>query len=463
MPCRAIAIVALALTLPVLMAAPARAQDDVRDGPPEYALPIERGFYPRLMQGPMLGAVTPTTAHIWLRGSGEFAYAIEIDADPAFPSPRRTPPVRASKAEDYTMTIVVGGLEPGTTYYYRVLAEGEISKYQRQRLPHRLTTAPDGPSRFTVSFGSCARVQSAAGQQPIWGVVERMAPDLFFWLGDNVYADTLDPDILAEEYRRQREVPSYQGVMSTVPQLAVWDDHDYGLNNHDKYSPIREEALTIFERYWANPAYGNANAEGGAEGIFFRYSYGGVDFFFLDNRFHRDPNDKPDGPDKTMLGDAQRHWLLDGLEASEAPFKVIVCGSGFNRAKGPTGDAWSAFVTERDAIFAELFERGVTGVLLFTGDTHVAELNALDLAGEHPNAYTLYELVSSPLAQAPNDGRPALRGNERRLRDPYVIAPNAARVEFDMAKDDPTVTLNVIDSYGELAWEPLVIRASELR
>ena len=184
MPCRAIAIVALALTLPVfvpaLAAAPARGQDDAQDGPPGYALPIERGFYPRLMQGPMLGTVRPTTAHVWLRGSGAFEYAIEFDTDPAFSRPRRSAPVRASKAEDYTMTIVLEGLEPGTTYHYRVLAEGEISKYQRDRLPHRLRTAPGGPARFTVGFGSCARVQSAAGQQPIWGVVERMAPDLFF-------------------------------------------------------------------------------------------------------------------------------------------------------------------------------------------------------------------------------------------------------------------------------------------
>ncbi|MFQ5739432.1 MAG: iron-containing alcohol dehydrogenase, partial [Acidobacteriota bacterium] len=65
-----------------------------------------------------------------------------------------------------------------------------------------------------------------------------------------------DPDILAEEYRRQREVPRLQPLLRSRPQLAIWDDHDYGLNDSDRTNPVKKEALRVFQQYWANPAYG---------------------------------------------------------------------------------------------------------------------------------------------------------------------------------------------------------------
>ena len=89
-----------------------------------------------------------------------------------------------------------------------------------------------------------------------------------------------DPDS-----RRQPSVPGFQPVGRNVLQLAVWDDHAYSLNDHDRISPVKDEALTTFRRYWANPGYGTADVPG----VFFRHRYGGVDFFFLDCRYYRDP------------------------------------------------------------------------------------------------------------------------------------------------------------------------------
>ena len=39
-----------------------------------------------------------------------------------------------------------------------------------------------------------------------------------------------DADILREEYRRQRDVASLQGLIRSVSNLAIWDDHDFGRN-----------------------------------------------------------------------------------------------------------------------------------------------------------------------------------------------------------------------------------------
>ncbi|MCB1121986.1 MAG: alkaline phosphatase D family protein, partial [Verrucomicrobiae bacterium] len=125
---------------------------------------------------------------------------------------------------------------------------------------------------------------------------------------------------LAEEYRSQRQVRSLQPVLRSIPNLAIWDDHDYGLNGHDRENPIKDVALKVFKDYWANPGYGLPDAPG----VFFQYSYGGVDFFFLDGRYYRDPATMDDGPGKTMLGSKQLAWLKAGLKKSQAPFKFLI-------------------------------------------------------------------------------------------------------------------------------------------
>lgn len=411
---------------------------------------------PRVMQGPMLGPVESAAASIWVRGSGPFEYRIEYSTQRDFTGSQHSDPITASKADDYTMVFRVDGLAPDTVYYYRVIVENQPDKYLGARQPARFRTAEAGPGRFRVAFGSCARVQASV-RQPIWTAVAAAEPDLFFWTGDNIYGDSLDMDILAEEYRRQRDLLELQPVLQNVTHLATWDDHDYALNNHDRTNPVKDGALEIFRRYWANPGYGTPEAPG----VYFTHSYEGVDFFFLDVRYYRDPNRDPVGPDKTMLGQAQYDWLIDGLTVSRAPFKVLVSGSGFTAGKGPRGDAWSAFLDERNRLFTEIFDRGIDGVLLVSGDTHCAELNRIEFP--HPKGYALTEVVSSPLAQQPSAGpRATLTGYESRVEPIYNRATNAGILDFDLHAADPTVTIRLINEYGDEVWKPRVIRASEL-
>lgn len=197
--------------------------------------------------------------------------------------------------------VALTGLQPGTEYYYRPLVDGRPGKYMETSPAFRFRTAPgEGrAARFRVAFGSCCRWQEFP-VQPIWRALEQWEPDLFLWLGDNIYADTLEPEIMSDLYKIQRSVPEYRDFGSRVPQLATWDDHDWGLNNHDRELPIAEQSLALFQRFWANPGYGTSQVPG----VFFQHHWGGVDFFMLDNRYHRSPNEDPDGPEKTMLGEA---------------------------------------------------------------------------------------------------------------------------------------------------------------
>jgi alkaline phosphatase D len=411
--------------------------------------------YPRLMQGPMVGAVLPTEAKIWARTTGEYSVAIEYATNYEMCAAKTSEPVMSKKANDYVVVVTLEDLEPATEYFYRVLVNGDGDKYLDEYPAFRLTTAPPSgaATTFRVAFGSCPKFQDDR-VQPIWQIISGFEPDLFFWIGDNIYGDTLDPDILREEYRRQRDVHGLQPLLHNTSHLAVWDDHDFALNNHDRTNPIKSEALEVFKDYWANPSYGLPEVPG----VFFAYSYGAVDFFFLDDRFYRDPNAEPDTAEKTMLGKAQFDWLTSQLGTSEAVFKVIVSGSGFSNAKGEGGDSWAAFLHERNRLFDFIRDREISGVVLATGDSHVGELNVIPWSEK--GGYDYYDLVSSPLAQRTPDSW-LHRRPERRIRPVYFKGSSVGVIDF-IFDDEPRLMYRVIDIHGRNVWEPFVVRADEL-
>jgi alkaline phosphatase D len=151
--------------------------------------------YPRLMEGPMVGAVEPRSLRIWARASGPYALQLQYSTDPGFTAPLASPPVKVDERSDFAAVLRADGLEPGKRYYYRVLVDGQVDRYRK--LPFAATTAPAGPSDFRVAFGSCARY-ARDPQQRVFDAIARQSPDLFFWLGDNIYGDTESPVALAE-------------------------------------------------------------------------------------------------------------------------------------------------------------------------------------------------------------------------------------------------------------------------
>ncbi len=411
---------------------------------------------PRVMQGPMVGYVTHESISVWVRVSGPYEISIryrESESDIYM----LTRAVKAASDGDFAAVILIEGLNHSTTYEYQVLIDGDPTKYLKNKRPFRVNTAPghEEMSRFTVAFGSCARVQEDRIQN-IWYQINQEQPDLFFWLGDNIYGDSLYPQFLAEEYRRQRDVASYQSLMRSVPQLATWDDHDFGLNDHDRTNPVKADALNVFKQYWANPSYGQPENPG----VYFHYAYGAVDFFFLDCRYHRSSYDLPES-EKTLLGKNQLNWLKEGLKSSIAPFKILITGSGWTSLKGTDeGDSWAPFKRERNELFTWITEEEIGGVVLLSGDTHRGELNAIPWSER--GGYDLYEFVSSPLAQdTSNRNQPPIW--EVYLDEVYTGGVNYGLLAFDLTKEDPELTFTLRDQFGNRVLNTVWLKASELR
>ena len=66
----------------------------------------------------------------------------------------------------------------------------------------------------SIAFGSCAKQYTP---QPIWDSVIAGNPDLFIFLGDNIYGDTTDMTKLRAKYQQLGAIPGYRKLKHTAP------------------------------------------------------------------------------------------------------------------------------------------------------------------------------------------------------------------------------------------------------
>ncbi|MFQ5424544.1 MAG: alkaline phosphatase D family protein [Phycisphaerae bacterium] len=323
----------------------------------------------------------------------------------------------------------------------------------------RIRPPPDRgrPGKYTIAFGSCAHT-GRFPRQPIWKALAHEHPDCFLFIGDNMYLPGRAsgfPDgreavlkLYRDRYDRQMRVPEFRSFLRSTPVFAIWDDHDYGLNNSDRTWPWKDVAIQTLSEYFPNE-YGLPDARG----AFYRFSWGDLDFFMLDDRTFRDPNDDPTR--KTMFGQRQLTWLKEGLRRSKATFKII---AGGNQMLSDTHryESWGVqFRPERDAFLEWIWSEAIDGVVFLAGDRHIAELVRKRDPGNRGE--DLWELTSSPLANV----HYALAAN---IANPdrvalYADGVNAGLLHFDTAADPPRVEFRVINAQGE----PMITRTVRLR
>ena len=102
-----------------------------------------------------------------------------------------------------------------------------------------------------IAFGSCANQERS---QPIWDAVVASRPDLFVFLGDNIYGDTADMNLLRAKYAQLGAKAGYQRLQATTQVIATWDDHDYGGNDFGAEYPQKAASRQIFLDFFHEPA-----------------------------------------------------------------------------------------------------------------------------------------------------------------------------------------------------------------
>ena len=373
------------------------------------------GHAAALTHGPMIGHTTDTTTRIWVRADGpcNMQARLMFENDTVI-----SETIRLTEEDNFCGSAEVRGLAPRTTYDYLVFLD---NKKQPCPVKQQLTTFPRYGEKciVRVGFGHSLRGQ---GDQTIWHTIGEKRPDLFILMGDNIYSNSTEPKKQRKMYLQFRADPHFRAFGATTPVYAIWDDHDYGLDNSDRTQPNKERSLKTFDEIWPNPESQALHSPG----IWTRFTIGCAEFLLLDVRYHRSPNEDPDGSSKTMLGSEQFTWLKSSLAQSSAVFKFPVSGSSWN-CGGP--EAWNhTFTYEYDSLLAHVRARRIKGITLLGGDQHTCKIAVRPR--ESWGGYDLHEWMAGQLWNSERDRE---RGYSRAVGLITVDAkrdPAEARLEF---------------------------------
>ncbi len=322
--------------------------------------------------GPIVGAVTPTSARITARTSAAATLSFQVSTSTTFAT--LVGVVESAPVDsNFFGTREVLRLSANTEYFYRPVINGvAITTPSEVR---RFRTAPDNSSTapFAFAFGSCQQDGNAPpGTSNIGNVFPRIAADntirFMLQMGDWGYPDTTDRNpnnprentfnlnfanvrnAFLARYNRAYRMDS---VFRVMPVAYTWSDHDHANNNTDSTfnGPNRFSQLGYRGMF---PHYPLVDPRG----IWQSFRYGNAEFFLLDTRSTRDPNlngfpnaaqwianplsvTNPTGtrlqfnPPTThkIISDDQMTWLINGLRNSTATWKFIVTAEAFNPAQ----------------------------------------------------------------------------------------------------------------------------------
>ncbi len=124
------------------------------------------------------------------------------------------------------------------------------------------------PAVLTVAFGSCNRQNLP---QPLWPVIAQDRPDVWVWLGDNIYGDTDSMAVLRRKYQQQLDHPGYRQFRAQVPAIiGTWDDHDYGRNDAGKEYPFKQQSQQLALDFLGEPTGSPRRAQ---QGLYAAYEY----------------------------------------------------------------------------------------------------------------------------------------------------------------------------------------------
>jgi alkaline phosphatase D len=343
----------------------------------------------------------------------------------------RTPLFTASPETDFTLAIPLEGLAPATRYRFYVVVgtmnrEGTPTE-ARAAARGEFTTLPDAKSHVPVTFawsgdlGGQQRCRRGTAGYPIFDVMNGRQLDFFLFLGDTIYGDDLCPSppnepgadfraaTLAEyraRHRYQRGAEALRRFLDSVPVYVTWDDHEVRNDFSGPFDSQMPAARQALREYWPigvapdDPHRLYRTVRAGAD----------LEVFILDTRQYRSRNADQDGPAKTMLGERQLQWLLNGLTDSTATWKVIVSTVPLSIPKGgnadhPGNDGWAGgpgspgFERERQVIVDTILDRKMKNVVFLAGDVHYVQANAYDPNGDGTPDF--HEFVAGPLSAAP--------------------------------------------------------------
>ena len=375
-----------------------------------------------------VGDVTAHEAVVWMKTREAQSLVIQYTADSTWTAYLETAVLQTSATRDFTAHAVLTNLQPATRYSYRGTIQGGPPVG-----PCQFVTAPLPEEAVPVTFVIGGDTRHGYHPYKMMQTLQEEKPDFFVFLGDTIYSDKEKPaHELAEYWAKYRENRDgfVKRLLANIPVYVMWDDHEVDsdfISTHPRL-PIGRQA---FFDYW--PIRVNAREPGR---LYRSFQWGkGVEFFLLDTRQYRNPSTQ------TMLGEAQKQWLLHQLKASQATTKFIVSSVPFS---DPRKDKWGEYPHERDEILQFIRDQAISGVFFLAGDVHHGAVSRM------PGFADMQEMIFGPLAAHMNY---KVSSSEPRFEFFYHQTPNFGKITVHPDPTHPTVHIEWIDAHHQVIYD----------
>jgi alkaline phosphatase D len=420
-------------------------------------------LFAQIKSGPMLGYAEMKEVLVWVQTEKSAKVVLkyhEKGSNQTFSSEA----IVTEKKTAFSAKLIADQVSMGKKYDYEIWVNDKKMnftyplEFQVPALWQYRTDPPD----FSFVFGSCNYINEAETDRPgrpyggadeIYQAMYDKKPNFMIWGGDNFYYREADWNTRTGMMHRNdhtRGQKSVQALLANTHHYAIWDDHDYGPNDADRSFANKQTSLELFKMYWGNPNYIFPN-----EGITGQFQWSDVEFFLMDDRWNKAPNDLED-PAKDYFGQKQLNWLLDAMTTSKAPFKIVVNGGQIiNPAK--VFENMANYEQERNQLLREIQKRKISGVLFLSGDRHVSNLWKLD----RPGTYPLYDLTVSPFTAGAAKAHP-LDKNQQLVAGTTIEDRAFSVLSVNGPLKDRKLTITLYSSTGKEFWKK-EIKATELK
>lgn len=314
---------------------------------------------------------------------------------------------------------------------YQLTTKNSKGEIIDERMFKTLDTAT---SSAKIGLMSCMddRVSNHA---EMWSSVIEKQPDMLFFLGDNVYVDADDvqvsSDTIWERHVETRLALNIFQVQMLIPILAIWDDHDYAMDDGDSRFPYKEASLKTFKAFFGSHD-GKNYSNGPANASYFTAFK--QRFVLLDSRYYREKGNRIKNK---MWGSVQMSWVKDKLDLKSKEPVWLLNGSQFYGGYQPYESVEREAVGELDEMMSVARSLSAPTVLV-SGDVHYSEISSIDrtILG-----YDSIELTSSAIHSTVAD---QINDNPRRR---FAIRKNSYMVVETSASDNKLdLTINIYGS-----------------
>ncbi|MVA75888.1 alkaline phosphatase [Auraticoccus sp. F435] len=333
----------------------------------------------------------------------------EVAEDDAFRRVVRRGSTVAAPSWAHSVHVEVDGLRPGRDYWFRFRAGRQLSPVGHTR------TAPGydaDPAALAFAFTSCQNYPAG-----YFTALRHMAQDdldVVLHLGDYIYegggggalgrahapaSETFGLADYRVRHSQYKTDPDLQALHAAHAMISVPDDHEVENNWAGDISQVdtepdqdpavfRQRRAAAFKAMYENMPYRRAQLPDGPDmRLYRRVRYGRLlDFSMIDTRQYRDDQledcvgdcEARRDPGRTMLGEAQERWLVDGLADPGAARWKVVGNQGISfeadRVAGPgvaySQDNWGGYAGARQSLYDQVHEAGVENLVVVTGDAH---------------------------------------------------------------------------------------------